>query len=284
MSRHAFLIIAHDNFSVLKRLIEALSHPNVDIYLHIDAKVKSVPSFGSDNPHLFLLAHRVDTRWGDFSQIETEYVLLETALNHGGYAYYHILSGTHFPLMPIHRILRFFDSEEGRIIFHDLCVSTAYQEWFKLRSFNILTRHYGYGAPSVRRFCQMMNRFGHSIQKTLRIERNKRISFHKASNWASFPEDAVRLLIDKKPQVIKVFRYTFCGDEYFAPTILMDSDLKERIINYDNYLMLEMGEANPRVFRISDYDKLAGSGFLFARKFDDDNLDLVDRIQKMIGC
>ena len=283
MGRHAILIIAHDNFSVLERLIKALSHPDVDIYLHIDAKVKSAPSFDKGNPNLYLLSHRIDTRWGDFSQIETEYVLLETALSHGEYAFYHIISGTHFPLMPIQQILRFFDSLEGHIIFHDLCVSTPYQEWFKLRSFNILTRHYGYGAPSVRLLCQFINRFGHSIQKILRIERNKQISFHKASNWASFPEDAVRLLIDRKPLVKNVFKYTFCGDEYFAPTILMASKLKDKVINYDQYLKIEMGEANPRVLRISDYDQLAGSGFLFARKFNDDNLDLVDRIQNLIG-
>ena len=96
MGRHAILIIAHDNFSVLERLIKALSHPDVDIYLHIDAKVKSAPSFDKGNPNLYLLSHRIDTRWGDFSQIETEYVLLETALSHGEYAFYHIISGTHF--------------------------------------------------------------------------------------------------------------------------------------------------------------------------------------------
>ena len=156
--RHAFLIIAHDNFSVLGRLVSALSHPDIDIYLHLDAKVKSIPAFDKEYPHLHILSNRVDTRWGDISQIETEYVLFEAALQKGGYSFYHIISGTHFPLMPVDRILRFFDTVEGKVVFHNLCVSTSRQEWFKVRSYNILTRYYGYGAESVRRTCQVINR------------------------------------------------------------------------------------------------------------------------------
>ena len=282
MSRHAFLIIAHDNFSVLERLLTALSHPDVDIYLHLDAKVKQMPALGEGNPHLHLVGKRVDTRWGDISQIETEYALLEAAYKEGVYSYYHIISGTHFPLMPIEDILLFFNRVEGKSVFHNLCVSTPYQEWSKLRTYNLFTRHIGYGPDAVRRICQVLNRIGHRIQGHLRIERNRQITFHKASNWASLTEEAVRLLIDRKALVMKTFRYTFCGDEYFAPTVLMHSDLQDKILSYDQYLKLEMGEANPRVLCLDDYDTLAGSGCLFARKFDDKHLDLVERIQHLI--
>ena len=179
MKKHAFLILAHDNFSVLGKLLSALSHPDVDIFLHIDAKVTQLPALDDNNPHLYLIENRVDTRWGDISQIETEYVLLESALRMGSYSYYHIISGTHFPLMPIDKILEFFDGMEGKIVFYDLCVSSRRQEWLKLRSYNILTRHIGYGPKSVRRICQILNRIGHSIQAPLNVWRNKTISFYK---------------------------------------------------------------------------------------------------------
>ena len=41
--KHAYLIIAHNEFEVLKRLISALDHEANDIYVHIDAKVKPFP-------------------------------------------------------------------------------------------------------------------------------------------------------------------------------------------------------------------------------------------------
>ena len=35
--KHAYLIMAHDNFEQLSLLIRALDNPRVDIYIHIDA-------------------------------------------------------------------------------------------------------------------------------------------------------------------------------------------------------------------------------------------------------
>lgn len=283
MPKHAFLIIAHDNFSVLERLLKSLSHPDIDVYLHIDAKVKRLPDIDLSNPHIHLIKDRVDTRWGDVSQIETEYRLLMAAFEKGNYAYYHIISGVHFPLKPIGCILDFFKTNEGNTVFYDLCQSTKYQETRKLRRFNILTRYFATGPAISRRLCQILNRIWLGMQGWFKLERNKGISFHKAANWASFTEDAVNLLIEKKLFVMKVFRHTFCGDEYFAPTVLLNSDLKYKVVNCDNYLKQEMGEANPRVFVNDDYENLINSGYLFARKFNDENIDVVDRINQHIS-
>lgn len=38
--RHAYLIIAHNQFSLLKKLLVALDDPRNDIFLHIDKKAK----------------------------------------------------------------------------------------------------------------------------------------------------------------------------------------------------------------------------------------------------
>lgn len=38
--RHAFLIIAHNNFNQLKKLIELLDDKDFDIFIHIDKKAK----------------------------------------------------------------------------------------------------------------------------------------------------------------------------------------------------------------------------------------------------
>lgn len=278
MSRHAFLIIAHDNFSVLDRLLSVLEHPDVDIYLHIDAKVRSLPAIKYDNPRLHMIKNRIDTRWGDISQIETEYALLEAALKDGGYAYYHILSGVHFPLMPVGQILEFFEERRGQTIFHGLCTASKYQETRKLRYFNILTRHFATGPFYFRWICQTVNRAGLYIQSILKVDRHKDLAFYKASNWASFTEEATLYLLEKKPFAMRIFKHSFCGDEFFAPTLLMDSRLKDKINNYDKYLKLEMGEASPRVFLDTDFNALVNSGYMFARKFNDDNIGVVEKI------
>lgn len=36
--KHAYLIMAHNEWDMLNKLIQALDYPNNDIYLHIDKK------------------------------------------------------------------------------------------------------------------------------------------------------------------------------------------------------------------------------------------------------
>ena len=38
--RHAYLIMAHSDFYLLKRLIQAIDNPDGDIFLHLDASKK----------------------------------------------------------------------------------------------------------------------------------------------------------------------------------------------------------------------------------------------------
>ena len=43
MLKHAYLIMAHNQWAILAKLIRLLDDENNDIYLHIDKKVKSFP-------------------------------------------------------------------------------------------------------------------------------------------------------------------------------------------------------------------------------------------------
>lgn len=38
--RHAYLIMAHSDFYLLQKLIQAIDNPDGDIFLHLDAKNK----------------------------------------------------------------------------------------------------------------------------------------------------------------------------------------------------------------------------------------------------
>ena len=40
MQKHAYMIIAHNEFDLLEILVRLLDDPRNDIYVHIDAKVK----------------------------------------------------------------------------------------------------------------------------------------------------------------------------------------------------------------------------------------------------
>ena len=115
--RHAFLILAHNEFQILKILLSMLDDGRNDIYLHIDKKVVLGPLeqdlFRLAKARLFVLEQRLDVRWGDISVVKAELLLLETASMKGPYDYYHLLSGVDLPIKSQDYIHRFFEKNKG---------------------------------------------------------------------------------------------------------------------------------------------------------------------------
>ena len=68
LMRHAFLILAHNEFQILRILLSMLDDERNDIYLHIDKKVVlgSLEQylFRLAKARLFVLEQRLDVRWG----------------------------------------------------------------------------------------------------------------------------------------------------------------------------------------------------------------------------
>ncbi len=85
MNKHAYMIIAHNQFELLEKLILALDDERSDIYVHIDAKVKcfdfeyfkALPRYSK----LSFTDERVNITWGDFSQVMCEMLLLQCAVS-----------------------------------------------------------------------------------------------------------------------------------------------------------------------------------------------------------
>lgn len=113
IEKHAFLIIAHTDWSLLKTLVSLLDYELNDIYIHIDAKVlaKDIPDIICSKSNLYMLERRISVAWGDISVVEAEYLLFETAYNNSHYSYYHLLSGVDLPLKPKEYIYSFFYAE-----------------------------------------------------------------------------------------------------------------------------------------------------------------------------
>lgn len=280
MKKHAFLIIAHNEFGVLQRLISALDDVRVDFFVHIDAKVREMPVLHSNYSKIYYADHRVDTRWGDYSQIETELSLFSFAVNYPKYNFYHLISGVHYPLLPVSQILDHYERYEGKNVMTGLIKDDGYEADQKLRHYNMFTRHYASGSKGSQRIFQILWRLCNSAQDRLRIRRNKSLSFYKAANWVSLSYEGIQYLLDNKQFIRSRFRWSFCGDEYFAPTVLMASPLSNTVINDPHILMQFMGKANPRILDNNDFHALEESGCLFGRKFSSSSIELIDLLDK----
>ena len=99
MKKHALLIQAHQDISYFIKL--AKSQPNVNFYVHMDAKSDYFPDAETAQlANVFLLKDRIMVRWGGFSQIEATLKLFETAFANEDNAYFHLLSGEDVVLQP----------------------------------------------------------------------------------------------------------------------------------------------------------------------------------------
>jgi hypothetical protein len=82
---------------------------------------------------------------------------------------------------------------------------------------------------------------------------------------------------------VRFFRYVDVPDEIFFHTIVLNSPLRDTVVN-DDLRYLEWREpelaGGPALLGESDFDKIMSSGDLFARKFDitvdPDILDMID--------
>ena len=272
--KHAYLIMAHNEFEVLKKLIIILDDKRNDIYIHIDRKVTNF----NKRDYESLVTHsniyfvnRIKVTWGGDSIIKCELLLLEEAYK-VGYEYYHLLSGVDFPIKNQDYIHEFFDNNsfnylsiDNEDIGNDYAMRRVKEYYFFQ---NLTGRNEDKLSLILKKFQLAFIKF----QKFLNINRiNKNnIKYYKGSNWFSLKHETVSYILNNKSFIKKYFFKGICADEMFLQTLLYNSPYRKRIIN-DDLRYIDWSRGNPYVFDKSDFDKLIASKDLFARKFTSSN-------------
>lgn len=285
--KHAYLIIAHHEFEILRRLVKALDDVRNAIYIHFDKKVEQVPSITTDYAELYIPDHRTDVRWGDVSQIEVELFLFQESLKQGPYAYYHLLSGVDMPLKSQDFIHRFFAIHEGKE-FIDFYAGNASSEVNKKVQYYHLYPKYYRSAPGILNFFRKALRsIFLRMQYTVGTRRHRDILFKKGLNWVSVSQEFVLHLLSKKEEIIRDYQGTFCADEIFLQTVCWHSPFRENVFDSQHdgpgSLRMVCWQNNELVdWEDKDFETLMNSDALFARKFSSKDLDFVDHILNQI--
>lgn len=280
--KHAFLILTHNEFDVLSKLVADLDHAKNDIFIHYDKKVKDLPQLCANHSQCIILKNRIHGCWGDYSLVKMELELLKCAFNKGDYDLFHIISGVHYPLTSISELHRMYEAE-NKCIFQQM---HADEEEITARMcryhyFNRMMMSHSYGSFGYKLGRILWNSIL-KIQKILHVQRNRDIRFYKSSQWCTLTRDAVDYILVNEHKIEKKYSFTFCPDEYFLLSELMNSPLKEQIIFKENMLKQDWVSTHPKIYKMEDFDELMTSGCLYARKFSCDSLDLLSRIDNYI--
>lgn len=266
--KHAYLIVAHHNFSQLQTLIRLLDDSRNDIYLHVDKRSASFQPERIRARHSQLtIIDRISVNWGGHSQIECELRLLKASAAKR-YQYYHLISGVDLPVKTQDEIHSFFDSAfpKNYIEFDEKANQTgsfSYRTKYYRLLQDYIGRNTGWKIEVLKKLERNLLRF----QRVTGIRRKQHIPIYKGTNWFSITHELVEYLLGEEKLIRKQFYYSVCADEVFLHSVAMVSPYRDSIV--DNALRaIDWKRGNPYVYRETDVDELLSSEALFARKFD----------------
>lgn len=275
--KHAYLILAHNNFYVFDTLLKMLDDKRNDIYIHIDSKCKffdynKYTSLVKNSDIYFVKNYNVS--WGEYSLIEAEISLFSESYQRGGYGYYHLISGADLPLKSQDYIHDFFDKNSGYEF-----ITCATNEYTK--KCNIISR--------FNSFHHTQNAF-YAILNSIKYKRYKNdfiVSF--GSEWVSVTEAFVKCILKHKEWIKKHFKYSHACDEVYKQCIVLNTNFKDKIYNFPinnhtvsfnmRYIDWSGGGSHPKTLIMDDIGRIFESNCLFARKFDESvDRDVIDYI------
>ena len=286
---HAVMIIAHNQFELLKKLILALDDERNDIFIHIDAKVKDFDFNLFKNLTKYskvYFTERVNVTWGDFSQVKAEMTLLSAAVNNESkgrkYSYFHLISGCDLPIKSNDEIHAFFEKNSGKEFIHFSSIEVSDSSITRIKYYHFFRNKRTF-------FRKLLSYSILQFEKLARVNRLKKYNIttvQKGCNWFSITGGFARYIVQNMSKWESVFRYSYCADEVFVQTILVNSPFKDNIYMpncNNNHLacarLIDWERGNPYVFRKEDFDLIKSSPAMFARKF---SLDVDSEIVDMI--
>lgn len=266
--KHAYLIMAHNNFSQLQMLVSLLDDSRNDIYLHIDKKSKA---FRCEDIHVqhskLVFIDRIRVNWGGHSQIVCEMNLLRAAAPQH-YQYYHLLSGIDLPLKTQDEIHDFFNrSYPNNFIRFDEVANRTGSFLPRISQYHILQDTIGRNAGKFIAVLERLEHYSLLLQNKIGISRKQYIQAYKGTNWFSITDPLVQHILDNEKLIRRQFYYSICADEVFLHSVAMASPYRDHIVN-NSLRAIDWKRGTPYTFRQADVEELLSSPNLFGRKFD----------------
>jgi len=279
------LVLVHKNEDQTYRLISHLSK-DFDVYVHID---KRAPFQLTSGGNIFVYK-KYKPYWGSFNIVKATLLLLQKAAQRG-YDRYILLSGQDLPLVSNSKLQDFFENNDGEYINSEPLPLSGWQR--EHGGFDRVTK---YHAPLFQRGKKGLAKIASAIMYRLcriplrivsRLKpRPVDYSFYGGSQWFCITGTCVKKMFDylkSDKRYIRRFYLTHCADEIFFQTLVRLIGIAN-IHNYMRYIDWESGPEYPRTLRIADFEKIAQTHNLFARKFDETvDKQVIDKIYEKIG-
>ena len=278
--RIAHVIMAHKGPEQMLRMIDRMSHPQFDFYIHVDAKTQ-LNGFDMlrNRTNVFFIRNRKKCNWGGWSFTKAIISTLAEIIDGGtDYGFFNLLSGQDYPLISPDQIYQYFEQRKGQNFIRYSAEDSAWWEE--------ATARYGYyhftdsNIPGKYLIQKLTNAL---LPKREFPDRMKLYGGSHASWWTISGQCAMHLVhkVSRNSRLDRFLKYCWGTDEFVITTIIMNSPFKEQTVNENfRYIDWSEGGGHPKILETGDFDKIVNSGMMFARKFDAEKdsviLDLLD--------
>lgn len=294
------MILAHNNWQQLYRLIHILDSENASFYIHIDKKSRGFDINEFKNVCKYSKVSFFSNYkcfWGSYSLVQSELFLISQALA-DNCDYYHLLSGADMPIKSKNYIENFFEKNSGKEFIHfdtDLRLMCDKEISRRTKLYHWLQDYrHRYKSRAFNEFFTAIEHCSLGVQLLLGVDRlaKEDIKIYYGSQWFSITKQFAKYALEKVDYIEKIFSNTSCSDELVFQTLIMQSKFKNHlyIMERNNSCLSNMRlidwkrgkNGSPYTWQAKDINELKQSPCLFARKFQFDFPE--ELIEQIIGC
>jgi hypothetical protein len=293
----AYIILAHKYPKQLLRLIDKLNTDDVSFFIHIDKKTDSQVAHQlvtqlQDLAKVSFIK-RYNSAWGSFDIVKATLEgikLIAKASTH--FDYIVNLSGQDYFIKSNEQIKNFFEENKGREFleyFSLPCSKWKGGGFRRVEYWHIPWKDDYFAFPEKREFKSPISSLFYSFLTSVFFKKrklNENFPLYGGSQFWCLTGECVKWINEftkQNPKFVNSFNYTFCTDEMFFQTLILNSPFKDKVVNeHLRYIDWDNIDAyHPRILTRNDFEKIKQSKKLFARKFDltidQDILDLIDQ-------
>jgi hypothetical protein len=281
--RVAHLIIAHKEPAQVARLVKKLSHEACDCYIHVDKKTdQSAFAFLEKMPQVRFIKNRLLVRWAGFSFTNAIITGLREILASGvAYDFINVMSGQEYPIKPVAALVNFLQDHIGHTFMSYEPQGTPWWQEAIGRIEQYHSTDFNFRGQYQLQFLvnRILPKRKFPLPYTL-YGGNCSMYWTISKACAAY----VVAFMDQHPDLQRFARFTWAPDEFLIPTILLNSPLREKVINNNlRYIDWSQGGPNPKLLTVKDFAKLKTAASFFARKFDirHDSL-ILDKLDEML--
>lgn len=248
---------------MLKKLVENIKADNTEVIIHLDLKC-NIKEYALIENAIFV-HNRVKVDWGGLTMVTAMINLIDYVIHNTACDYILFISGEDFPVIEPKHYNEYINPENNYIEYELLPKSN----WF-MGGMNRVEYYYPFKSPK-----SIQSRFLVKLQQRLGIKRNIKtldFSIYGGSQWININRVTALYILDHYKKYLDFFRLCCIPDEMFFQTIIMNSPLKDTVINSNHrYLRYDGGSSNAASLNENDIERIISAKPLFCRKVQDEN-------------